>query len=536
MPLKKRLLTVSIALALGSLTACGGGGGGGGATGTTATPSSTSGTLVDDAVAGGTVFCDTNENQTLDSGEMSAVTGDDGTYTFSSACTASIVSVAGTGTDISSNKAPRGHFRARAGSSIVSPFTTMLAGSGMTLADFKAVMAKLGLGETDPGTFNPTAHANKHIALAVMKIFNDIVAIATAADATVTGADVFQAAVNAFVTHVNDHAVAGSSVLDDDTALYGAIDAALNAAFALVPAWTGDATALANAKSIAREGLVTLARAIRNAANDSDADDAFRNEGNASLINDTDLHDNTAVGDARGRCQDHDNYRHARYVYSEGDALHLIGTDQSELDTTLGALSATNGVSTPLTLRTLARVEMPLRDSGLAIPRSGVKAKLGIAVTEVGGPRVLKLVVDKILLKPSTTTTGRLVAVVEGGAKLNFYARNSSGVELYPAQPLTNLSRNVLSSGDVVGIDLSVITDRLVSNFASDASKTALLNALLDSQGQFQIKVVISEIDFRLADATRLSLGAVRLDTDGDRHADKQVRGASFTGVIRFGS
>lgn len=535
MTLTPRLLTASIVLALGGLTACGGGGGSTSSS-PTASPSSTSGTLVDDVIAGGTVFCDSNENQTLDTGEMSTVTGDDGTFTFSSACTASIVSVAGTGTDISSNKAPRGHFRARAGSTIISPFTTMLAGSGLTVDDFKGVMAKLGLGSTDPATFNPATHANKRIALAVMKIFNDIVAIATAADATVAGEDVFAASLNAFVAYVNSHSVTGTSVLDDDTVLYGAIDAALGAAFTEVPTWSEDATALANAKSIAREGLVTLARAIHNAASDDEADDAFRNEGTASLVSDTDLHDDTSVDEARGRCQDHENFHRARYVYSEGNALHLIGSDQSELNTTLSALASANGVSTPLTLRTLARVEMPLRDSGLAIPKNGVRAKLGIAVTEVGGNRVLKLVVDKIVLQPSTTTTGRLVAVVDTGAKLNFYARSSSGVELYPAQPLTNLSRNVLSSGDVVGIDLAVITDRLVSNFASDSSKTALLNALLDSQGQFQIKVVISEIDFRLADATKLDFGGVRLDTDGDRHGDKQVRGASFTGLIHFGS
>lgn len=520
MSLNKTLLVLSLTAALGTLVSCGGGGGGSAGGGGAVTPSATTGTLVDDLVAGATVFCDSNDNQTLDDGEMTAVTGDDGTYTFSAACTAPVVSVADTGLDRSSLRAPRGHFRARAGSSYVSPFTTMLAESGLTLDEFKAVMTKLGLGSVDPGSFNPVADtATKRAAAAIVKVFNEIAAIAQANGGD--AATAFRSALTAFVGYVNTHPVTGS-VIDDDTALAGAIDAALTAGFSGL---TWDDTARANAKRIAAESLKTLARAIKNAASDGDAEDAFRNEGTSALLDDTDLHDNDAVGSAVNQCQDHDNWRKPRYVYALGDVLTLIGSDTSSTDFTLTALAT--GVSTPLTLRTLARVEMPLRDAGLALPKNGVKAQLGIEVTEVGGNRSLKLVVDKVVLKPAPG--GLVNAVVDGGAKLDFLAVSSSGVELYPVRPLTNLSRNVLSSGDVVGIDLSVITDRIASAFASDSAKTALLDRLLDSTGTFQIKVVVSEIDFRKADKSKLAFDSVRLS------GGKKVYGASFTGRISFG-
>lgn len=522
MRFKPTLLVMSLTAALGGLVACGGGGGSGSSGGSpTAGPSATSGTLVDDLVAGATVFCDSNENQTLDDGEMSATTGDDGTYTFSAACSASIVSVADTGLDRSSLKAPKGHFRARAGSTYVSPFTTMLAESGLSLADFKAVMTKLGLGSVDPGSFNPVADvATKRAAAAVAKLFNEIAAIAAANGADAPTA--FKAALTAFVGYVNSHPVTGGSLIDDDSTLAGAINAALTAGFADL-SW--DNTQKTNAQNIASASLQTLAKAIKNAANDSDFEDAFRHEGTSALLDDTDLHDSSQVNDALGRCQDQDNWRKPRYVYSAGDVLTLIGTDTSSTDFTLTALA--DGVTTPLTLRTLARVEMPLRDAGLALPKEGLKAKLGIEVTEVGGNRTLKLVVDKVQLKPGTG--GLVNAVVDGGAKLDFLAVSSSGVELYPAQPLVNLSRNVLSSGDVVGIDLSVITNRIASAFSSDTAKTALLDHLLDSQGTFRIKVVISEIDFRMADKSKLPFDGVRLS------GGKKVYGASFTGQITFG-
>ncbi len=66
-----RLLSASLVLAFG-LAACGGSD----STSAPAVPvaSASSGVLVDDLIAGATVFCDDNSNGVLDAGEKSAVT------------------------------------------------------------------------------------------------------------------------------------------------------------------------------------------------------------------------------------------------------------------------------------------------------------------------------------------------------------------------------------------------------------------------------------------------------------------------------
>jgi len=103
-----RLLSASILLAFG-LTACGGSDSTSSDASTT-TPSTTvasasTGTLVDDLISGATVFCDTNDNGALDTGEESATTDSTGVYSFATACTAKIASVADTGIDLTTLKA-----------------------------------------------------------------------------------------------------------------------------------------------------------------------------------------------------------------------------------------------------------------------------------------------------------------------------------------------------------------------------------------------------------------------------------------------
>ena len=106
-----RLLSASLVLAFG-LAACGGSD----STSAPAVPvaSASSGVLVDDLIAGATVFCDDNSNGVLDAGEKSAVTDSAGAYAFSSACSSQIASVAETGYDLTTLKAPKGQFIAPA--------------------------------------------------------------------------------------------------------------------------------------------------------------------------------------------------------------------------------------------------------------------------------------------------------------------------------------------------------------------------------------------------------------------------------------
>ena len=324
---KNRLLSLTLVAAC-SLAACGGGSSSS-STDESNTPSSTTGVLVDDLIIGGTVFCDVNNNGVLDSGEASATTAADGSYTFSQACSAPIVSVASTGYDKTSLKAPKGSLRARAGSAVVSPFTTMLAESGLSLADFKAVMVKLGLGDIDPASFDPTKDAAKlQTATAVAKILNDIAAIVAAAGGDPQAA--FAAAAKELANSVKSPSRGSSaSIFDDDSVLGDLIDKASTKGFDSVSTSTWSTEAKAVARSIAKEGIKTVVKSIKNASSASEMEDAFRNEGTANLLAQTDLSDSTAVTDAISKCKDSGNFAKAQYVYSPGNDLRLIGASST---------------------------------------------------------------------------------------------------------------------------------------------------------------------------------------------------------------
>ena len=121
-----RTLSAALLLAFG-LGACGGGGGGS-SDGTDTT--SSSGVLVDDRIANGS----------LDEGEATTTSDDHGAFTFSPACSAAIVTVAGTGYDKTLLKSPKSRLRAAAGSAVVSYFTTLQLDSGLSAEEFQAVM------------------------------------------------------------------------------------------------------------------------------------------------------------------------------------------------------------------------------------------------------------------------------------------------------------------------------------------------------------------------------------------------------------
>ena len=101
-------------------------------------PGST-GFVVDDYLSGATVMCDTNGNGKLDTGELSVTTDSSGFFKFSPACTATIVVTGGVNID---TKLPfTGTLKAPAGSTVVTPLTTLMA-EGMTNDQ---VIAALGL-------------------------------------------------------------------------------------------------------------------------------------------------------------------------------------------------------------------------------------------------------------------------------------------------------------------------------------------------------------------------------------------------------
>ena len=89
----------------------------------------TSGLAVDDYISGATVVCDTNGNGVSDTGEATATTDSTGFFKFATVCASGLVSTGGTNID---TKLPFvGKLKAPAGSTLVTPLTTLIA-EGMT--------------------------------------------------------------------------------------------------------------------------------------------------------------------------------------------------------------------------------------------------------------------------------------------------------------------------------------------------------------------------------------------------------------------
>ena len=161
------------AIGLGGVAAAAGGGGGGGS----AAPAPTqSGSVIDGYLVGATVFIDRDGDGQLDAGEPSTKTDAQGNFTLPANVPGNLVAFGGT--DKSTKLPFVGALRAPAGSTVVTPLTTLvseLVSDGQTAAQAQeAVLKALGLGELndriDLTSYDPLQQpADDADALAVQK-------------------------------------------------------------------------------------------------------------------------------------------------------------------------------------------------------------------------------------------------------------------------------------------------------------------------------------------------------------------------------
>ncbi len=172
------------AIAVGLGAGGGGGGGGGGA-------ATSSGFVIDGYISGATVFRDENGNGLLDDGEARTTTDEQGAFSgLGGDQNAPIVSVGGT--DISTGLAFNGTLKAPAGSTVISPVTTLVQQiveadeTGATTIDqaIARVNAALGLEEsTDVLNEDPIESGNNSLFAAGAKVANIVnVGVAAGAD------------------------------------------------------------------------------------------------------------------------------------------------------------------------------------------------------------------------------------------------------------------------------------------------------------------------------------------------------------------
>jgi hypothetical protein len=532
-----RLLSASIVLALG-LSACGGGGDTTPSTAPdagTPTPSASalSGVLVDDLIVGGTVFCDGNENGVLDAGESSATTDASGQYTFDKACFASIVSVAGTGYDLSTLKAPKGQYRAKAGSAVVSPFTTMQALSGLSDAEFQAVLAKLGLAGIDVTTFDPTKDgARATTAAAIAKILNDISDIVAAAGGDASAA--FKASAIAMARHMHTRA-STSTAFGTDTELSELIAATADAGLVAGnrnstggAVWTDKA--LGNAKALATTGITTLAGNIQKRTSLADARDDLGNSAAVHIVGDTDLDNDTQVSEGSAKVRNTVELSKAQYVSIQGDAITVAPVTGEPFHDTLAQFASGMRLQGQ-TLATLGHVLLPLESTVLGLPRNGAVVALALEIENTSTGGMMQGAIDKVVL--TRNTNGTVSAAIRSDAKLHLYLHTASGIEIGTGSaPLQGVGTPLLANtAGGLGIDLQKLASGMHKHFPDNAS---LIDKVLHETGTFRMRVVVSEMDFRHADGTRLALGKVAVKVPGSDAVAKKVSGVAVSGLVTF--
>ncbi len=178
-------LLAGLGAAVAGGAAAAGGGGGDDAGGS----SSTTGFVVDGYISGATVFRDSNNNGLLDEGEVSTTTNAEGAFSLGGNSDEPIVSIGGV--DISTGLNFEGTLKAPAGSTVISPVTTLVQQiieaddtDTITVDDAIAqVNSALGLDEdTDLLNEDPIASGNDDLFAAGAKVVN-IVNVGVAAGA-----------------------------------------------------------------------------------------------------------------------------------------------------------------------------------------------------------------------------------------------------------------------------------------------------------------------------------------------------------------
>ena len=163
----------------------------------------TSGKLVDGYIAGATVFADANDNGVLDTGEAFTTTAADGSFTLVGG-SGSLVSIGGT--DVSTGVQFQGSLKAPAGSTVITPLTTLIV-EIIAAAASQPVPVVVTAAEASSQIANAFGFGNAGIDLTTFD------PVPTAVDGDATATAVLSAAIQVQSTVAQIAAVGGDSDL-----------------------------------------------------------------------------------------------------------------------------------------------------------------------------------------------------------------------------------------------------------------------------------------------------------------------------------
>lgn len=596
---KQKNVLISLAVAA-MLAACGGGGGGsetsltpdsgtgsnnGGNTpgGGSNTPgggsgsgSTTSGKVVDGYLAGSVVVCDTNNNGTHDANEAVALTDNQGGFTFAAACSAPIFAIGGT--DTGTTLPFRGQLKASAGSTVVTPLTSLMTNANLTNA---AIVASLGLTggidvtKTDPaaGTASaPTNGALYNRTLAVQQILQqtaDAVAaltnqrttsqtqaiyaeVAKAAGAALAAAPSAQlidasGAVNAaVVSDIIQRTVAGVAAADqfNGASVAAVIAPAIAAeAQALVRATDADRATVARAMAADTSVVDTVRQipALLTKANASNVGAAgLTNAGNSlvAYVGATSASAKTEAATTMAAALDAEAAKvsagafdttllnkPSNFLELVANLVKINGHEGYGVDQFASEGSIATATATP-TFRTL---ELDFDPNGMA-PSTGsntIPVSIGFELIGEGATgQAFQMMIDRADL--SVSSTNAVSVSIPATAKVYAFGRNAAGqvsnvtLDTVPASALTAGANP--AGGSAVTLNVGAVLQALSAN-------NAVFTELNDVRGKFNVKAVFSNVDLR-KEIIRTPVNGLSLNVTGANQTP--VTGAGVQGKIEF--
>lgn len=562
-----RLLPLAAAISL--MFGCGGG---------SSTVVGGSGKIVDGYVSGATVVCDTNDNGVKDGAEVSTTTNATGDFTFTPACTAPIFSTGGTNVD--TGLAFVGVLKAPAGSTMVTPLTTLVA-SGMTN---EQVVAALGLpAGTNVTTADPIATGNEDLrrkTLVVQQIIqktSETMASLAGDNSASTVQAIFKDVATAVATTIKAAVVAappntavlvGAGNTVSDTLVKSAVAASVTAVAASsnVPAAVKNDIATLNADNVATVSSTAIATQAEQIAQATDvasivAQAKIQQEdtsvassvttiealltttaattGGAAL--ETQLANVAAVLETALTDQAAAATQIAAVITNAETAAGLpAGSVTSPVTAptnyltvtgdqiTVGGVTATlaafanPGVTVPGNLNTALNVSFAFGITGTvaqAVTPTTVKVAAEVKGTSVGDNRMIQVMVDKVDL---TQNAGVLTATIPAGAKAQIYvARTGTTASL----TLNNIAANsVTAVGNTVSLNLGTLLNDARASMTTP--EQAMIDAALAATGTFAAKVAFDGVDVRTASNTTL-LAPVSVVSTGNTAINVVGRGAA---------
>jgi hypothetical protein len=472
------------AAAAAFLAACGGGGGS--VTAVAPPLADTSGVAVDGYLSGSTVVCDANANGRADAGEATTTTNATGGFIFTPGCASPMVITGGI--NIDTGFAFVGQLKAPAGSTVVTPLTTLMVVGNMTAAQLAAA---LGLpAGTDVTRIDPANGQNPELfkkTLAVQQVLQQIGKFFGTDNANAMYVTAATELANAL------KATNAAKLVGDD----GSINLAVLQTVVSNVATATNSTLLPAALAGLADQLASQAE--RFLASNGSLDDLARV---ARLVQAPTVVIDASAGN--------------KYVALGNSGVSLNGQPISL------AQFAGNGVSV-----TDFR-ELGIRFDVVGAPSVKVTTSVAVDFKEdvANNPRRLQIMIDKVNVEYDANANTWQIAAAND-AKVHVYGRKGDGSEI-------NASYNDLSfapytvNNNQVTLQYRKILDKVFASAASSDLKSTA-ESFMNIKGSFITTVAVSRLNMRKSDGSALDLQDVQMEGGAGR-----VTGVGIQGKVTF--